>query len=391
MSALLLFAAAGLAAGFAFIGNWLALRPWRKVRGCHWTEQARLYYPAGKAAATNMWAVPAAFVLASVLLEWDQMPHWSLVGLFGVLGTIVGSIPMSREVFPRIDSRTLLRLALQGWTIRLFGWAVLLAAAIAMPDQLNRDAALILCGAVLFVLLWGYDGWIRIGKWIGYIEPADEKLRSMALEVSVKLNVPVRQVLLIKAERAQAYALPATKTVMFTSRILEILTADELRVVCAHEYGHLAESRAVILFRHLRLFQFLPFILSKPLVLSFGSVGFVIPIVTMLAVQQIMARASHWLEKRADKVAVETETERGVYARALAKLYEDALVPAVLQKGQTHPNLYDRMIAVGITPDFPKPKPAETTAANGWLVAALVGILAVMLLARIVDQHHGMF
>ena len=63
------------------------------------------------------------------------------------------------------------------------------------------------------------------------------------------------------------------------------------------------------------------------------------------------------MERRADALAA-SHAEKGVYARALEKLHEAALVPAVLGKrSATHPDLWDRLAAAGAVPSWPKPAP----------------------------------
>jgi len=50
------------------------------------------------------------------------------------------------------------------------------------------------------------------------------------------------------------------------------------------------------------------------------------------------------------------QLEPGVYARALEKIYQDNLVSAVAtSNSQAHPHLYDRMLAAGIQPEYPRP------------------------------------
>ena len=54
------------------------------------------------------------------------------------------------------------------------------------------------------------------------------------------------------------------------------------------------------------------------------------------------------MEKRADQLALNEQVQEGVYARALEKLYRENKIPAVnVNDKQTHPHLYDRMVAAG--------------------------------------------
>ena len=90
---------------------------------------------------------------------------------------------------------------------------------------------------------------------------------------------------------------------------------------------------------------------------------------------------------RADAIAHANEPDPGIYARALAKLYEDNLLPAVNAKDRaTHPHLYDRMLAAGVTPDFPRPKRTTTMSWNGTLLALALGVLGVIVFDRLASS-----
>jgi hypothetical protein len=70
------------------------------------------------------------------------------------------------------------------------------------------------------------------------------------------------------------------------------------------------------------------------------------------------------MEIRADKAAIENQLDTAVYARALAHMYEANQMPAVMPRRSLgpHPDLYDRMLEAGLTPDFPKPSPPKRRA-----------------------------
>lgn len=48
----------------------------------------------------------------------------------------------------------------------------------------------------------------------------------------------------------------------------------------------------------------------------------------------------------------------------------------------THPRLYDRILAAGVTPDFPKPAAASSMAWNGVIFSALAGIMFAVFVIR---------
>ena len=72
VQAVMLITAGLLSAALAFITNWLALIPWRRAKGQHWSERARLYFPV---------RVAAAFSVLIFLNPWRLNPRFGLLGL----------------------------------------------------------------------------------------------------------------------------------------------------------------------------------------------------------------------------------------------------------------------------------------------------------------------
>jgi len=66
------------------------------------------------------------------------------------------------------------------------------------------------------------------------------------------------------------------------------------------------------------------------------------------------------------------------YTRSMLKLHEANTMPAVMPEPQTHPHLYDRLLAGGIQPDFPRPAPPKRT--KPLLAAGLAAFVAVVLM-----------
>jgi hypothetical protein len=88
---------------------------------------------------------------------------------------------------------------------------------------------------------------------------------------------------------------------------------------------------------------------------------------------RFLGRRRRRMEVRADVFGSRVYEDKGIYARALAKLYQANEMPAVMpRKRMAHPHLYDRMLVAGVTPDFPRPdRPARW---GTWL-----GVLLVLL------------
>jgi hypothetical protein len=102
----------------------------------------------------------------------------------------------------------------------------------------------------------------------------------------------------------------------------------------------------------------------------------------MLPMLRFVKWLSQRMEKRADELALKEQINEGVYARALEKLYRENLSPAVnVNNRQTHPHLYDRMIAAGITPDFPRPARPKRLTLIGWAFIFAFGLFIALTFA----------
>jgi Zn-dependent protease with chaperone function len=381
---LMLLYAGLLSVAVTFATNWLALIPWRRARGRHWTERARLYHPVRIAAAANLWVVPAIVTLMILLVWNDASPHWALMVLVTAVGAVAGTVPMDREVFQRVPIKVLAHDVSTNWLIRFLLWSVFLAAVALMPNEFNAQTAIIAVAVVTLCILWNHDGSIRVGQRLGLFRPMPQRLRDIVGRVTADMNVPVSQIWLMRSSMAQAFAIPGSRTLLFSERLLQLLSDDEVAAVCAHELAHLTETRADYYKRYVVWLFFLPWIFFKPAVHTFGMAGFLLLALAAALVPALYRRVSHRLEIRADRIAQSTRPE--TYARALARVYEDNLLPAVHAKDHaTHPHLYDRLLAAGVTPDFPRPAPARSMAWHGSLFATAMGLLATILIMRMTD------
>jgi Zn-dependent protease with chaperone function len=374
----------------AFGLNWLALIPWRRSVGQHWTERARLLYPARKAAGTNNILIPAGLgFLGFVLISGS---HFWLIGVMGFWGALLAGFFFSREVFPSLSFRLWLRLVVVGIILLFLSWILLFISILFMPENFGLTTWLIAGGIFLVMLALHFGLNLRLLRWFGLLQPATEALKNLVAEVSEKMRVPVRATWILSTYIGNAAAFPQTRQLIFTDKLLATLTEEETKGICAHELGHLSEPRIVLLARSLALFSFYPLIFTKPLS-SLGDSGgsafwilFLISICLLLT-GIIVARR---MEKRADKMAVENQADAAVYARALSRLYEIGQMPAVMPRrsAKVHPNLYDRMMTTGVTPDFPKPLPPGRSWSS-YLVWVLIGLFFAWSFAAHDRVHNG--
>ncbi len=375
-NAIIIVGAGLLAAAAAFVTNWLALMPWRRSKTSHWSEQARLVFPVCVAARSNLWSIPGGFALTVVLLWPASSPLWLFAGMAAFIGTHAATLLMDRELYARIPFHELLRQVSLGFLMRFLIWFIFIGATVLMPDEFDQ-LSLCLGGLVIGLwMLWSNGVWLWVWQKLGLIAKPPERLQKIAAAMSSRMNIPFRHVWLLRSPLAQAYAMPAMRQILFTERLLELMSDDEIAVICSHELAHLSEPKSARYARSIQTMAFMPLLFFNPLIHHFGMFAFFGLLFSTIGIPRIFSKISRKLETRADQMAQANEVDAGTYAKALAKLYEDGLLPVVNATNRaTHPHLYDRMLAAGVTPDFPRPAPAAAMAWNGHLFATIVGIL----------------
>jgi heat shock protein HtpX len=208
------------------------------------------------------------------------------------------------------------------------------------------------------------------------LRPAGAALRAIAQEVAAREGTSLRFVLRLPtrgARFANAAAIPWARAMVISDRLVELLTPDELRAVLAHEAGHLSEPPRVVAAR-LGSATFLLFALTTgpriaealgvhPLVA--GGVA----VVLAVGVLVVLRRVARGMEERADARASVT-VGAAPLAEALRKLHADGQMPMVTGSRRVHPDLYDRLTALG---QDPGPRPAPPPQNHGLVVGLALG------------------
>ena len=373
------FASACLLAWFA---NSMGLISWRRCAAEHWTERARLLWPARVTALTNIFLIPVMLDQGHRVLSPESANGWIVNGLASCFGALLGSYPFDREIFPRLSFRNWLYQATAAWGLRLSIWIAFIAAIALMPSDFGWGTLWVAGGYLLFhfALQWGLA--VKFLRWVKFARPANERLRRIVDEVSARVGAKPPTTWLMGGVQALAFAFPTTGEMMFSKRLLEICSDEEVATICAHEMAHLSESEATLAGRWLGSLSFFPLIFIVPVIHNFAAGFIILPLLTLL-----ISRFARWLsqrmEKRADQTAAENQLDEGVYARALEKLYRENQLPAVnINDRQTHPHLYDRMLAAGISPDYPRPRRPKKMTTVGIAYVSGLGILLGILIVR---------
>jgi Zn-dependent protease with chaperone function len=369
-----------MAGGLVYGLNWLAAISWRKTGQAHWTERARLAWPVRRAGATNIFLVPLCLSLAEVATGQVTLAGGAVPAIAGLLGAILGTFPLDREILPRFTFRSWFRLVSALWTLRLAFLAVFVAGGILMPEEPGVAMAVIGGGVFLFIVAWNLGLFTRVLRCVGVLRVPPGRLREIVGATARRMSVREPTTWLLDVPVAYAAALPSTGELLFSTRLLDISSDEEISAICAHELAHLTESKSVLAVRLVGSMTFYPVIFARPAV-HFGLSGMGVLVGSVVLSMVLTRKLSRRMEKRADQIATENQGQEGVYARALEKLYSDSLIPAVGPSDrQIHPHLYDRMMEAGIQPEYPRPpKPKKMVGPSLilWLAYAFLFWLAL--------------
>lgn len=298
----------------------------------------------------------------------------------GMAGTILGGYWLDREIYMELDFRRWCNQVLTLWSLRFGGWMALLTGGLLMPAEPGWQMWLVTGAWLGFHALNMQGFFIRSLRWVNILRPAGARLHGIVDVVAGRMRIQPGTTWEISSVLANAAALPTTRELFFTSRLLELCTDEEVAGICAHELAHLSESKVVRVGRLLGSLMFCPLLFLKPCAIHFGVSGVAVLELVLILMMFFYRWLSRRMEKRADALAAKEQVSDGVYARALEKLYQANQMPAVMTGNRrTHPHLYDRMLAAGITPDYPRPAPPGRITLAGWLIIIGIVIMAVAL------------
>ncbi len=280
--------------------------------------------------------------------------------LAGGVGRIVEDPPEDRSTVPGV---ILLR-------ARIIPWFAGTAAAAALCSALPvvAEGGAVRWGWVLVALglsaAGAAYGGIVASVMVGALRPAGAAVRSIAEDAANREHVALRAVLRLPtrgARFANAAAVPWARAMVVTDRLAELLTPDELRAVLAHEAGHLSEPPRVVAAR-LGSATLLLFALTTGTRIAEAAgvhpiVAGAVAVAGALGILAGVRRLARGMEERADAHACATVGAEPL-ASALRKLHTDGQMPMVTGARRVHPDLYDRLVALGVDPG-PRPAPPD--------------------------------
>jgi Zn-dependent protease with chaperone function len=263
------------------------------------------------------------------------------------------------------------------------------AMCAAIGFELDTTAWIaIAAGGLAFFVHWtlGIGFLMRVFR---IVRPASERLRAAVALAAERCKTRAPAAFEIDAPLAAAFAVPASRCVVVTTRTLEFLDARELASICTHEVAHLTEGRIAGVGRNSIDLLLLSIAFFRPIVLWIGPLPaaglvLVLYVVALLVGRFTAARG----ETRADAIAHAAEGDEGVYLAALEKLHREAGLPLAMTKhahgrrgflrmvfgrGGVHGSFAERATALGAEP----PRDARPPSRWRGAVARFAGVFVL--------------
>jgi Zn-dependent protease with chaperone function len=242
--------------------------------------------------------------------------------------------------------------------------------------------------ALLIIILWQARGGVWLSRKMGFLTPASSEWVELVEELAREMKMEkLPGVWVANTAMFNAFAFTTGHAVIFTQPLLDSLPREQIRALTAHEIGHLKEGAGSHFLRLIHPLVYLPIICLNPLIGSFDfALGLVIALGGYLLATRLYMKFLQKAEFAADAAGPEEceETNRDL-AEALTTLYRENLVPAVLPKSglKTHPDLYDRLLALGADPDFQRPQSPSSAHATGFAILATFACGLILIVLQI--------
>ena len=333
----------------------------------HWTERNRRRFQEAQVSAVLSWSLP----LTGLLVLWDSMaatlperPFVFIGGyfLFRLAVNVTSRWPMRGTEDPAHRTRwewpgrstALVLLFTRNFFVAIFGTVL----AVAFPNYRFLIAAVT---AIVMFTLHSRLGIVFLQA-TGALRKPSERLQRLVAEIATKLGRPVPPCYEVTGIGLNAMAWPGWQIVGVTRPALKLMDDNDIRALLLHEFGHLAETPAIIGLRSMAAFSSLVFMfgpLIQPLVPGAGALLYLLSFSAFILLSMRFGEGLGRTEDDADKFAATAGGDPIAYARALEKLYHFNGFPAVQSTRRVglHAELYDRLVAVGAKPDYERPEP----------------------------------
>jgi hypothetical protein len=375
---------------------WL-LRPLRRLpEGAHWSERARLGFPARTRLMS--WAMTSTLLVGMAWILWLGRLTPIDVAIAPALATFVATMIAVARV-ARLVAPDRPRLTLRGLAgLLALSWgqmSMLFALALLARDDFGPMTWLALVLGLGLSLVWAFGLPAAAAAAIGLFEAPSAELATLVASSASRLDVKPPQISVADLPMANAFALVPGERLILTRAVLEGLSPASLATVVSHELEHFREAPSARALRVVSALAVVPVVLVRPVFGVWGTSGVVVLALSTAAVVSSLAIVRHRLEQ-ASIAGVGGEpanpSRAADYARVLERIYEINGIPAVMRgllarRG----SLYDRMLAAGATPSFarPEPPPRRLVPLLACFVLALTSLVGSRVALMWAERRHG--
>ncbi len=379
--------------------SWL-LRPLARLpAGSHWSERARLGFPARTRLVS--WAMTSTVLVAMAWVLWLGRLTPIGIAVAPAIGTLLATgltvARVGRVVAPdrpRVTWRGLLGLMALGP-----GALVVLALlCVVASERFDLRTAIAVLVASLASLAWASGLPASIATRVGLFRAPSHDLAELVTRSAERTGVRTPPVSVAELPMANAFALVPAERLVVTRAVIDELSREELVTIVEHELAHFREPPALRVARLVSSMALVPVVLVRASYATWGLSGLAAigAIVSLLVL--VLARVRHQLEHRSllapgQEEAAGVRAARGVaYARVLERIHALNGVPAVMRGFFAKDgSLYDRMIAAGAAPSFarPEPPPRLLVPLVTCFVLALVSLMGTRVALMWAELVHG--
>jgi Zn-dependent protease with chaperone function len=365
-------------------GAWWLSRSLRANPQAHWTERARQLHRVRRWVSMSFFVVviPTTWIVSVRPNRLAMLPTAAVFIACLIVGWAARGLVASslRERWMPDDRSLTWRSRLGLFVFAYSSFSIVVGLSLFLPPEpgVAALAVALTLSAIGVALMLGGSCWVM--GWLGLARRVD------LAEFGIQGTMPFEFVWSIEVPMANAFAFPLIGQVGVTQRAFELLDAGELAAVLRHEAAHLAESKWLKVGRVAFAALFQAWAYVRVIGANYGvGASWAVPL-TLLPAILLLRRRQHHEEIRADDAAIGAGSDASVYARALEKLHESSLAPAVMGRRMPHRDLHDRMVAAGVTPGWPKPEGVPRIPIYLSTPLVLIG-LAILFGPQVIDNR----
>lgn len=336
-----------------------------------WPERARLLWPGRVCLGLNLLFLPALFAVIPQLAyaRVPQLIHPFFIWFICFVAAVhTGFLCRFSRWFDDHGYGEGMSRWLADQSIGGIIWFVVIVSFATSENSWTRhstiQAAIVLC---LLAALGAGGGVLAIEK-LGLAEAPSDELQEVVAKLAGSIGIQPPRTFIMKSQVAAAWVIPKPAMLLLTDKLLRKLPHASVAAIIRHELAHLTESPWVYGARLVYIPYLFLLAMARPIIGTLGFPGWMFCLLLIVVVSNRLEKLWKRLELRADSEAAKGDTAEKEYCAALEKLYEINLIPVVTKSQRTHPDLYDRMLNLGVTPSYERPRPPET-ASSGILFA----------------------